>query len=292
MDYKYIKSNRELNAYLRGFEEKKTHVIALDLEAELNRHAYGEKLCLVQIFNGETAVLIDPLNISTQPLKKLFESRNVLKVMYDASSDLSLMKNAYDIDIVSILDLRPAVDLLNYEARNLHSVLAAELGVMLSDKAKFQKQNWMRRPIDRRAIDYALNDVLHLLKLKDAILARLAEAKLLDIFILKNLQVQIKDYTRNPADRYRKVRGYHALAEAERAVFRKLYDVRDKYAQQTRMPVHNIVNNQALIKLAQEPDSIEELKFPRRFKSELTGAILHDLREALQGLPGEKPAGG
>ena len=292
MDYKYIKSNRELNAYLRDFEEKKTHVIALDLEAELNRHAYGEKLCLVQIFNGESAVLIDPFNISTPTLKKLFESRNVLKVMYDASSDLSLMKNAYDIDILSILDLRPAVDLLNFEAKNLHSVLGAELGVMLTDKAKFQKQNWMRRPIDRRAIDYALNDVLHLLKLKDAILARLAEQKLLDIFILRNLQVQVKDYTRNPADRYRKVRGYHALTEAEQAAFRKLYDVRDKYAQQTRMPVHNIVNNPSLIRLVREPDSLGELNFPRRFKAELSGAIRRDLKEALKGLPKEKTAGG
>ena len=126
MKYTYIKSKDELLAYLKRFEDVKHQVIALDIEAELNRHAYGERLCLIQIFDGVNKVLIDPFEIDNHTLRILFENKNILKVIYDASSDSSLMKNAYAIEIKSILDLRPAVDILNYEKKDLHSVIAAD----------------------------------------------------------------------------------------------------------------------------------------------------------------------
>jgi hypothetical protein len=44
MKYTYISSNDELSAYLNKFEDRKDYIIALDIEAELNRHAYGETL--------------------------------------------------------------------------------------------------------------------------------------------------------------------------------------------------------------------------------------------------------
>ena len=89
--------------------------------------------------------------------------------MYDASSNSSLLKNTYNIDIKSVLDLRPAVELLNFDKQDLHSVIAIELGITLTKKLKFQRYNWMKRPIDKEAIDYAINDVIYLFRLKDAL---------------------------------------------------------------------------------------------------------------------------
>jgi ribonuclease D len=120
LDYTWIKKRRELLAYLETLDEQKVSVIALDIEAELNLHAYGETLCLVQIFDGAKLVLIDPLEIDKHTLKLFFESRNILKIVYDASSDSSLMKNSYNIEMKSLLDLRPAVELLDYEKKDLH----------------------------------------------------------------------------------------------------------------------------------------------------------------------------
>ena len=55
--------------------------------------------------------------------------------MYDASSDLSLLKNTDNMEIKSILDLRPAVELLDYDKKDLHSVIAVELGIFLEQKS-------------------------------------------------------------------------------------------------------------------------------------------------------------
>src|SRR4030042_2807828 len=113
MDYTYIKNRGELISYLYSLKDQKNCVIALDIEAELNLHAFGEKLCLIQIFDGANRVIIDPLEIDNHTLKILFESRNILKIVYDASSDSSLLKTTYNIEIKSLLDLRPAVEPLH-----------------------------------------------------------------------------------------------------------------------------------------------------------------------------------
>ena len=91
MNYINIESKAELRSYLKKFEDKGHHVIALDIEAESNLHAYGEKLCLTQIFDGVNSIIIDPFRIDNGTLKLLFESTNILKVMYDKKNSLMHM---------------------------------------------------------------------------------------------------------------------------------------------------------------------------------------------------------
>ncbi len=63
MSYINIENRTGLRSYLKKFEDKGHHIIALDIEAENNPHAYGEKLCLIQIFDGIDSIIIDPLKI-------------------------------------------------------------------------------------------------------------------------------------------------------------------------------------------------------------------------------------
>ena len=282
MNYINIKNEAELRAYMKKFEEKGLHVIALDIEAESNLHAYGEKLCLTQIFDGVNSVIIDPLKINNYALKLLFENTNILKVMYDAGSDLSLLKNTADIEIKSILDLRPAAELLNYEKKDLHSIIAFELGIFLEKKRKYQQHNWINRPVSEEAIEYALNDVVHLLALKDIVLAKLFAKKLLEPFLLKNLQIQNKNYARNPEDKYRKINGYSRLRDNEKAVFRKVFDIRDKYAELFNIPPHNVIHKADLIKIMKDVTYLDEIRFTKKISKALTRDILHDLRKAIK----------
>ncbi|MDP3298163.1 MAG: hypothetical protein Q8N09_11375, partial [Thermodesulfovibrionia bacterium] len=240
------------------------------------------KLCLTQIFDGVNNIIIDPFKIDNNTLKLLFENTNILKVMYDAGSDLSLLKNTADIEIKSILDLRPAAELLNYEKKDLHSVIAFELGIFLEKKRKYQKYNWVRRPVSEHAIDYALNDVMHLLALKDIILAKLFAKKLLEPFLLKNLQIQNKNYTRDPEDKYRKINGYSRLQKDEKSVFRRVFDIREKYAELYNIPPHNVIHKADLIVIVKDAKYIDEIRFTKRISMNLIQDILHELRIAIK----------
>ena len=280
MSYINIENGAVLRSYLNRFEEKEFHIIALDIEAECNCHAYGEKLCLAQIFDGVNHVIIDPFNISNNTLKLLFENPNVLKVMYDAGSDLSLLKNSAGIEIKSILDLRPAVELLNYEKKDLHSIIASELGIILGKKRKYQQYNWTKRPIAEEAIDYALNDVRHLLELKDIILAKLYAKKLMEIYLLKNLQIQNKDYTRAPEDKYKKISGYNSLQNEQKKFFRKIFDIRDKYAKQCNLPPHNVIHKTDIIRITKDAGYIDQIRFSKRLGKDLVRNMIREIRKA------------
>ncbi len=277
----YIEDGEGFLSYLRRFDGKGDHTIALDIEAESNLHVYGEKLCLIQIFDGVNSIIIDPLKIENSVLKIFFEDVNILKVMYAVGSDLSLLRNSADIEVKSILDLSPGVELLNYEKKDLHSVLGFELGIVLEKKRTYQKYNWTTRPLSKQAIDYALNDVIHLLTLKDVILTKLYARKLLETFLLKNLQVQHKDYTRHPEDKYRKIRGYSRLRDDKKSVFRKVFDIREKYAKLHNMPSHNVIRKTDLISVVNDPKFIENIRFTKRVRLDLIPKLLHELRRAV-----------
>lgn len=285
MSYINIGNEAELRSYLKKFEEKEFHIIALDIEAESNCHAYGEKLCLTQIFDGVNHVIIDPFNISSNALKLLFENPNVLKIMYDAGSDLSLLKNSAGIEIKSILDLRPAVELLNHEKKDLHSVIASELGIILEKKRTYQQYNWTKRPVTEQAIDYALNDVRHLPALKDILLAKLYAKKLMEIFLLKNLQIQNKDYTRDPEDKYKKISGYSRLQDDQKENFRKVFDIRDKYAKQCDLPPHNVIQKTDIIRIIQDAKYIDHMRYSKKLGKDLVQAMLREIRKAAKSSP-------
>ena len=268
MDYTLISKRKELIPYLETLSLKKNSIVALDIEAELNLHHYGQRLCLVQIFDGANKILIDPFDIDNQLLKQFFEDRNILKIVYDAGSDSSLLKNIYDIEIKSLLDLRPAVDLLKFERQDLHSVIARELGVTLNHKLKFQRHNWTRRPLEKEALEYAVNDVTYLFRLKDVLLREINDAGLMDMYILRNLQIQNKDYAIDPRERYKKTKGFHTLLPDAKRLFKQLYDVREKYAKASNMPSYHLISNENLIAIADGSKTINDIRLPNRLGEE------------------------
>ncbi len=282
MSYINIENETDLRSYLNKFKEKEFHIIALDIEAECNCHAYGEKLCLTQVFDGTNDVIIDPFNIGSKVLKLLFENPNILKIMYDAGSDLSLLKNSAGIEIKSILDLRPAVELLNHEKKDLHSVIAFELGIVLGKKRRYQQYNWTKRPVFDQAIDYALNDVRYLPALKDSILAKLHTRKLMEIFLLKNLQIQNKDYTRDPEDKYKKISGYSRLQDDKKKNFREVFDIRDKYAKQCNLPPHNVIQKTDIIRIIKDAKYIDQIRYSKRLGTDLVRDMLREIRKAAE----------
>jgi ribonuclease D len=121
---------------------------------------------------------------------------------------------------------------------------------------------------------------MYLLTLKDVILAKMYAKKLLETFLLKNLQIQNKDYTRNPEDKYRKISGYGRLQAADRIVFQKVFDIREKYAEQCDLPPHNVIRKTDLIDIVKKPGYIDIIRFPKNLRMDLIQGIVRELKTA------------
>jgi len=282
MDYREIHDEEELREYIGGLKSDGRTTVALDLEGEFNLHVYGERLCLVQVYDGREAVIIDPLKIETEALKDLFEAEELLKVMWDASSDIALLVNGYDTTIRNILDLRPAADLLELPKKDYASVIENVLGIQAKKKKKFQRYNWLRRPIDPEALEYAVGDVLHIPALQQELLRRLQAAGQLEEFYSRSEIVQNRDYKRTPGRRHTKMKGYKYLKKHEKELLRRLFNLRDKHARRLNMPPHNVIANPDLMDLSRSNLHAGKLSFSRRIRERDQRQILQELQRELE----------
>jgi ribonuclease D len=278
MEYRTLTSAREIDSLTEELKKSGRTTIALDFEGEFNLHVYGEKLCLIQINDGIESFIIDPLNADLAAVKRLLEDEKIMKIMWDASSDISLIVNGYSMTIKSVLDLRPAADLLEFPKRDYSSVILNVLGIEAkTNKSMFQKYNWMTRPLDDEAILYAVGDVLHLHALKDAILARLVDGGHLEEYIRQNLIVQNRNYLRTPGQRHKKMKGYRYLDSAEKVRLKELFQLRDGYARDLNWPPHRVIPNPELIDLSRLSMAPERVRFDRNIRISVKNNILRDL---------------
>lgn len=275
-----LKTDSEINGYLDALDKNGRKIIALDVEAECNLHCYGEHLCLIQIFDLENEIIIDPFKFKNgEGIKRLFEKRDLLKIMYDSLSDAALLDAAYGIKLQSVLDLRPAVTLLKYPKQGLAHVLSEELGNAPLNKKKFQQYNWMRRPLDKTAVEYAMGDVRYLFRLKDALFDKLKNSGLLDAYILQNLMLQDGNNNNKvkPA-KYEKAKGYHRLDKNQQKMFKEIFILRDAFAKKLNRPPDYVFSNAKLLELCrnniQDPAFVEQginPKIKRSIQDEILG---------------------
>lgn len=282
MNYKYIDSAGKLASHLHRLKDVGRDMIALDLEGEFNLHRYGEKLCLIQIYDGKDAAIIDPFKISMAHIKRFLENRSILKIMYDASGDRAFMYKNYGIDLFSILDLQEAVGLLGYEKTGLKSTLKEILNIDGGkSKKKFQTYNWNRRPIDSRAIEYAIEDVLYLFDLKDKLIHKIIEKGLLEKYILKNLQVQNKPHVYSKKPKLLESGKYKSFKIEQQRVFEKLFEIRERYAKNINLPPNSVFTNELLYKLTEAQTAVTDMEFGKRISMKVKNKIIEEIKKVL-----------
>jgi ribonuclease D len=259
--HEYIDSTADFAAYRRSLRSREILSIAIDIEGEFNLHIYGEHFCLLQVFDGERVVLVDPFSVEIAEIQELLEDRDIAKLTYDAASDRALLFKNHRIRMRGIVDLRPAVELLSYEKKGLSSVIESALGVPPSSgKKRFQQYNWMKRPIDAGAIEYAISDVLHLYDLRDLLFRRLWEERLFEPYIRENLKVQDLDPETDREPGILRSGAFRRLSRSRQRLFRDLYEIRDRYARELNVPPNTAFPNKRLFAVLQDPRLLNDTR--------------------------------
>src|SRR3954470_15176195 len=139
--------------------------LALDTEGA-SFHRFVDRIYLLQLSTRERTAIIDPIPIGKPPgLGQLLEDPGVEIVFHDADYDLRLLRQDYGWLVRNIFDTRVAAQLLGIKSFGLAALLDRYFGVKL-DK-KFQRADWSLRPLSQGMLDYAAQDTIHLLELRD-----------------------------------------------------------------------------------------------------------------------------
>jgi ribonuclease D len=229
----------------------RARILAVDTEAD-SLHHYPGKLCLVQIASeaGE-AHLVDPLAVpDLSPLAPLFADPGIVKVLHAADNDLGYLKGLYGFTVANLFDTAVAARFLGARALGLDELLRQHLAV--EPGRSRQKDDWSRRPLTAEQEAYAVNDVRHLVALRDRLVEALTAAGRLgwveeECAALAALPPP--DRTPDP-DAYLGLKGSRELDPRGLAVLRELYRMRERLALERDRPPFMVLSHEALVHLA------------------------------------------
>jgi ribonuclease D len=234
--------------------------IAIDTEAN-SLYAFREQVCLIQFSIPGVDYLLDPLTLhDLTPLADIFCNPAIEKVFHAAEYDLLGLQRDYGFTFTNIFDTMLAARILGYKQLGLGSLLAQKFQVEI-DK-RFQKADWGARPLPPGLIDYARLDTHYLLELRDVLEQELRDRERLDL-AREDFQrsCYVTNSSRQVKERWERIDGQQDLTPRGRTILNELCISREKLAERLKRPLFKVLNDQALLKLAQtEPDSIEALK--------------------------------
>jgi ribonuclease D len=147
---------------------------AVDTEFVWER-TYAPALCLVQLATAGRLAVIDPLaGAPLDPLAELMADPAVEKVMHAPSGDLAAFVLHHDVRPRNVFDTQVAAGFAGYGGSpSLERLLEQSVGVRLRHDEGFT--DWSRRPLTPVQIEYAADDVRHLLAAAAALRSRLAD---------------------------------------------------------------------------------------------------------------------
>lgn len=254
VDFTYVDRDEQLRGLVSQWN--KVPVLAFDLEMEAHLHHYGLYLSLVQVSDGMDVWVVDMLAIKdASALVALLESRDVQKVFHDVSFDFRVLEELYGCRPKNVIDTKIAALLLGKESISLAGLLKEYFGVKKEEK--FQRIDWMQRPLKKDMLSYAAGDVKLLLQLKDKLLAGLKEKGRLSWLEEECAYIEMQSYASEPRT-FHDVKGARSITDTQRGILKEFYAEREKIAEHLDKPVFFIIPDKVLIQLAKAPPRTED----------------------------------
>ena len=276
----YLDTAQETSRFLRSIAD--VDLLAIDTEGA-SFHRFVDRIYLLQLSTRDRSAIIDPLPIGTpQELGVLLESPKVQVVFHDADYDLRLLHQDYGWQVRNIFDTRVAAQLLGIRAFGLAALLEKYFGVKL-DK-KHQRADWSMRPLTRDMLDYAAQDTMHLLGLRD----RLAdELKRAGRWEWAREEFALLEATRWDADdaanAFLRMKGARDLNRRELAILRELVAWRDDVARKADRATFRVLGNEPLLDIVRvKPSTREALAAIKGMPRSLLDRSANDLLDAIQ----------
>ena len=143
--------------------------VAIDTEA-MGLDPARDRLCLIQIFDGETdchMVQFENSNTESPNLIKLLNDENIQKIFHYARFDMAALKHALKIDVKNVYCTKIASKIARTytNSHGLKDLCKELLGVEISKKQ--QSSDWGNSNLSKEQIAYAANDVIYLHKIKN-----------------------------------------------------------------------------------------------------------------------------
>lgn len=251
--------------------------VAVDTEFHTER-TYAPRLMVVQLAFDDGAVIVDP--IAVRDLRSLIAAfGKTLVVGHALSSDLKIFADRFDAVPSNVFDCQVAASFLGYGMQVSLADLVRDLENVRLAKSQ-TVSDWSTRPLTPRQIEYLVDDVAHLLSMRDKLHERLERAGRLEWANEECAPLgDIERYRADERRAYLRIPGAMRMNRRELGILSELVKLRDRIARDRDLPLKYVLADDVVGGLAVlKPKAVAELDQLRRLdagvRRQLGGAII------------------
>lgn len=287
MNIVHINSNDELVEMVSRLAGK--DYLAVDTEF-IRIDTFYPRFALLQIGDGETQYLVDPLKITNfSPLFPLFLSEYPRKLLHACSEDIEVLTRLIGAKPKGIVDTQIAAAFLGQGLQTgYQKALLENLGIDIPKGES--RSDWLHRPLSDAQISYAALDVKYLIPLYENLQEKLSRQGFSDWFQRDcHLMLNQTGETTDAGLLYQDISSAWRLNRRSLAVLRELTMWREQEAVKRDMPRGFLIKNSSLMPLAhKQPDNLQALSgiediSPRILRRE--GNTILEIIERARNLP-------
>ena len=254
----YVDTPEALSEFCQRIDQAEW--IVLDTEF-LREKTYYPQLCLIQIAIPGFIACIDPLVLDDLgDLFAILNNNAVTKVIHACSQDLEVLLPLGGKVLAPIFDTQIAAPLLGLpEQTGYASLVEALLGVKL--EKGHARTDWSVRPLSKKQVEYAMDDVRYLCELYPIMLEKLSSQGRLTWLEDDFRRYESPDrYQNDPAQAWLRVRGNDRLSAKQARVLQALAQWREQLAQSENRPRAWMLRDNVLLDIARIcPEDRKEL---------------------------------
>jgi len=236
-----IYNNDQLKQFF--LKSQKDKIIGIDTEF-YRVSTYYPKLCLIQMSNKNSTVIIDPFNrkVDYSLIRKIFFNRDILKVFHAAYQDIEILFNLFGKIPKNVVDIQLCLSEMGFsESVGYADACKNLLNVEINKKNQFI--DWRKRPLEKEKIIYAINDVKYLpnlfLKISEKVNIRT------NVNIIESHEKLLNEeiYKKKPERAWEKLR-INEIKNYEIEKLKQVCFLREELAKEKDIPVKKVMTDQ------------------------------------------------
>ena len=251
----YVEDAQQLQLICQSYTQ--AELLAIDTEFVRTRTLYP-KLGLIQINDGKTLALVDPVAIADlTPFWQLMENANIVKVLHACSEDLEVFLTAGNCRPVNLIDSQIIMAFLGHGLSLGYAAMIAHYTGIELDKSE-SRTDWMKRPLTEKQLKYAEADVEHLFNILPKLMADIEASGWLPAAKQESeLMIERKFSAVDESQLYKNIKMAWRLNPVQLYRLQQLAIWRYQQAKQKDRPIGFIAKDHTLLALAQiNPSSV------------------------------------
>ncbi len=252
-----IHTNDQLKKFYLKSEKDK--IVGIDTEF-YRVDTYFPILCLIQLSNVNNTILIDPLKkkIDLDLLKKIILSSEIKKIFYAAHQDIEIFFNLFNCVPNKIIDIQICMKLIGYSESVGYALAIRDFLNIEIDKTS-QFVDWRARPLSKKKVLYASNDVKYLIPLYKKVLKELKKFKILNVEKYHKKILDVKRYLREPKDAWKKLR-ISDNPNLKIQIIKEICEKREIIAKTENIPVRRLLQDSDIKKISRKKQTLIEVQ--------------------------------